>query len=831
MMVMRNLNFRVGLGVLAISATGLGAQAVVKYQRPPQAILDVVTAPRPPRASISPARDTMLLMDAVPNPDIADLAQPMLRIAGIRIDPATNGLHATPRVRNLRLEKIADGTSVPVTVPATVTHMTAPVWSPDGKHFAFTNVTAHGIQLWVGDTATAQVHQVAGVRLNAVTAAPFEWLPNSTGLLCKLVPAGRGEAPKESAVPIGPTVSESDGSAIPAATYEDLLKNPHDEDLFDYYATSQLATVNPATGATTPMGKPGIYAEDSISPDGHHVLVTRIHRPYSYLIPDSQFPRVVEIWSMSGRLERMLREQPMGGTRRRGMIEPGPRGYAWQPMQPATIMYEVALDGGDSNAKADFRDRVMMLPAPFQGDGVEYLRTERRFAGIEWGSSNDLAILRDNDRKLGTRAYFFAPSHPKDSMKLVWNRPPQDRYGDPGTPVAAFGRAAAGRGAGGGGGRGGGASVFLEDGNSIYLQGAGASDTGDHPFLDRFDTQTLKAERLFQSREGSYETVADLLTPNASSFVIAHESQTDPPNYYVTAPHANGLGRALTHYTDPVPQVRRIHKQLIKYKRPSDGVELSTMVYFPPDYQPGTRYPAIVWAYPAEFGSAAAASQVSGSSDRFTVMTGYSELYLALDGYVILDNMTMPILSKDGDARDANDSYVEQLVEDATAGVNEAARLGFIDPNRVGVAGHSYGAFMTANLMAHSNLFKAGNAQSGAYNRTLTPFGFQNEERTFWDDSPLYEKMSPFFYAQNIKAPILLIHGMADDNSGTFPIQSERMYAAIQGLGGTVRFVYLPYEAHGYLAQETIEHVIWEMDTWFNKYVKNAQATSAASSK
>src|SRR6185437_14453308 len=365
-----------------------------------------------------------------------------------------------------------------------------------GRSFVFTNITAHGIQLWTGDVATGAVRQVAGVRINAVMGAPCQYLASSTELICKLVPAGRGAAPREPAVPSGPTVSESQGRAVPAPTYEDLLKNPHDEDLFDYYATAQLARVNLATGAATAIGKPGIFAEDAVSPDGRHLLVARIHRPYSYLVPDSQFPRTFEVWSLAGARERLLEDQPLGGTRRRGLIDPGPRGWSWAPMAAATIQYEVALDGGDANAKVPFHDRVMMLAAPYQGEGAEYLKTEHRFAGISWGSAGDLAMLRDNDRRTGTRTFFFDPKHP-ETMKLVWTVAPQDRYHDPGTPVAAFGKALRGR-VEAGGGRGG-ASIFLEEGPSIYLRGAGASDTGDHPFLDRFNTQTLRAERLFQS--------------------------------------------------------------------------------------------------------------------------------------------------------------------------------------------------------------------------------------------------------------------------------------------------------------------------------------------
>ncbi|HVA62830.1 MAG TPA: prolyl oligopeptidase family serine peptidase [Terriglobales bacterium] len=808
-----------GTALLLAATTGLGGQAVVNYQKPAPAILRVMEAPRPPRISVSPGREYLLLMDAVPNPDIADLAQPMLRIAGLRIDPTTFGRHATPRVKNLRLERIGDGTIVALALPASARHLTAPFWSPGGARFAFTNITRGGIELWIGEAATGRVHRIPGVRLNAVMGAPCTWMPGAAALLCKLVPSGRGPAPAAPEVPTGPTVAESDGHAVPAPTYEDLLKNPHDEDLFDYYATAQLARVNPRTGAVAAIGAPGIFAEAAPSPDGQHLLVSRLHRPYSYLVPDTQFPRAIEVWSRSGARERRLRDVPLQGALRRGRIDPGARGYAWQPMLPATLVYEVALDGGNPATKVPYRDQVRLLAAPFQGEGVDYLKAERRFSGLVWGSAGDLALVTDNDRRLGSRTFVFDPRQAAPTLRLAWQLAPQDRYRDPGTPVAAFGAALGGR-VPTAGGRGSGGGIVLEDGHAIYLRGAGASPAGDHPFLDRFDTTTLKAQRLFQSPENDYDSVAELETPSASRLLIAHESTTDPPNLYERTRADPGLGRALTHYADPAPEVRRIRKQLITYKRPSDGVELSTMVYFPPDYQAGVKYPAIVWAYPAEFASARMAGEVAGSTHRFTIMTGYSELYLALDGYVVLDNMTMPILSKDHNVRDANDTYVQQLVEDATAGVNEAARLGFIDPDRVGVAGHSYGAFMVANLLAHSRLFKAGNAQSGAYNRSLTPFGFQNEERTFWDDPALYEQMSPFDYANQIKAPLLLMHGMADNNPGTFPIQSERMYAAVQGQGGTVRFVYLPEEAHGYLAQQTIEDVVWEMDTWFNKYVK-----------
>ena len=231
----------------------------------------------------------------------------------------------------------------------------------------------------------------------------------------------------------------------------------------------------------------------------------------------------------------------------------------------------------------------------------------------------------------------------------------------------------------------------------------------------------------------------------------------------------------------------------LTYKR-ADGVPLSFELYLLPDYGPGTRLPTLIWAYPREFNDADTAGQVFGSSKRFTEVTGYSQLFHVLNGFAVLDNASMPVV---GDVDTVNDTYIKQIVDDAKAAIDKAAEMGVTDPARVAVVGHSYGAFMTANLLAHCDLFKAGIAESGAHNRTLTPFGFQSERRTIWQAPDVYIKMSPFMYADKIKTPMLLIHGEADDNDGTFPIQSDRMYQAIRGNGGVARLVFLPFEAHG----------------------------------
>jgi len=399
--------------------------------------------------------------------------------------------------------------------------------------------------------------------------------------------------------------------------------------------------------------------------------------------------------------------------------------------------------------------------------------------------------------------------NPSAAVKTIWDRSVQDRYGDPGTPLTR--QLPTGR------------RAILQNGSSIYLQGAGATPQGDRPFLDRFDLTTLKSERIFRCGDSSYESVVALLDDQASKFITRYESPKEPPNYFVRTA-GQSEKKALTNFTDPMPQLRSIRKELVKYKR-ADGVDLSFTLYLPPDYKPGTRLPALIWAYPLEYTDAFTAGQVSGSTNRFTTIGGASHLFLLLAGYAVLDDATMPVI---GDPETMNNTYVEQIVASAKAAIDKADEMGVIDRNRVGVGGHSYGAFMTANLLAHSDLFKAGLARSGAYNRTLTPFGFQSERRTFWEAPEMYFKVSPFMFANKIKEPILLIHGEADNNAGTHPIQSDRFYQALKGNGGNVRYVTLPLEAHGYGARESIEHTIWEMITWMDKYVKQSPPTVSA---
>ena len=802
------------LSLLGLSALALfGAET---YQKPSKTVLDVFNAPTTPVLALSPTHDFALAAQPVVYPPIAELAEPMLRIAGMRINPKTNGLHNTTFASSLKLRKIPEGTEIAVALPPNP-KIGGTRWSSDGKHFSFTNSTAAGIELWIGDT-TGKTHKVEGVRINSVMggggrgggASDVQWMPDNKSLLVEIVKPNRAAAPREP-VPTGPHVQESLGGGAPAPTLEDMLASPHDEDLFVYYATSQLAMVDPDSGKLAPLGKAGIIASARVSPNGKNLLVTTIHKPFSYLHSAGSFPREIEVWDLTGKVLHKVASVPLEDKVPMNGVMTGPRNVMWRPSEPATLVWVEALDGGDLRNNAPFRDHILALKAPFTGEPREVFKTEQRFSGIQMGAKGGFALVSDSERRTRrVRTFEIDMDQPGQAAKLIWSRNNQDRYHDPGTPLGKT--------------MPNGESAILQDGGNIFLTGPGSSPTGDHPFLNRYNLATQKTDTLFHCDDDHYETVVALLDDHAGKFLTRRESPTEPPNYFVRTP--NGAPVAVTGFPDPQPSIRGIHKELVKYKR-ADGVELSFTLYLPANYQQGVRLPTVIWAYPYEYNDADTASQVSGSTKRFTEMRGYSELFFALEGYAVLANTAMPIVGSDPDI--VNDGFVDQVVMDAKAAIDKAVEMGVTDRARVGVGGHSYGAFMTDTLLAHCDYFRAGIAESGAPNRTLTPFGFQSERRTIWQAPEKYLKMSPFMYADKIKAPILFIHGEADDNSGTFPIQSERMYEAVRGNGGITRLVFLPFEAHGYRGKETIEHVLWEKFTWFDKYVKNASAGTTPS--
>ena len=772
------------------------------YKKPPKEVLDILNAPVTPTASVSPTRANILLATGLRYPPLADLSQPMLRLAGRRINPSSNSPHRFQYSVALTLKRVADGSEVKIDVPPGA-KISGIEWSDDGRHFAFLNTTSNRVELWIGDAATGKIHNLKSLAINSVIGNPLTWMPDNKTVLVQLVPTARGRAPAEPVVPDDQSTQESSGRPGPVRTYEDLLKSPYDERLFEYYATSHLALVDVATGHATAVGQPAIFQSVDPSPDGHHILVTRIQKPFSYLFPDNAFPREIEVWYTRGKLVYKVASQPLADQVPIDGVITGPRSIRWRPNQPATLVWAQALDGGDPKKKATHRDSVVSIKAPFSGQPVELFKVEERFTNVSFGEKSGLMMFSDFERdKRWVRTFIFDADQTGTPPKLLWERNQRDRYNDRGTPVTRVVN---------------GQRAILQDGDSIYLEGDGASPEGDRPFLDRFNLKTLKSERIFRSDSRSYEGVVALLTDDGTKFITRRESPTEAPNYYVVSTNGDGP-RALTQFADPTPQLRGIKKQLVTYKR-ADGVQCSFTLYLPPDYKEGTRLPTVVWAYPLEFSDAGTAGQITGSTQKATSIVGPSHLFFLLEGYAVLDNATMPVV---GTPETVNNTYVEQIVMSAKAAIYKATEMGVTDPDRVGVGGHSYGAFMTANLLAHSDLFRAGIARSGAYNRTLTPFGFQSERRTIWEAPELYLKVSPFMFAQKINEPMLMTHGEADDNTGTFPIQSERMYQAMKGNGATVRLVMLPHEAHGYAGRESIEHVLYEMIGWFDKYVKNA---------
>jgi dipeptidyl aminopeptidase/acylaminoacyl peptidase len=812
------------LGFVAAVTAGLSAQSAPSstYLTPPKAIVDILDAPPLPGVTVSPGRDTVALLPRRSMPSIAELSQPVLRLAGIRINPANNGPHRAPAGTGITLRTIATGAERQVQIPAgaRVGHVT---FSPDGKRLYFTNTRDNRVDLYLVDIATGQARLVDAA-VNDLTT-PCDWVDDSSALLCRFVPSPRAPALAEPRVPGGPNVQENHGKPGPVRTYEDMLTSAHDEDLFEYYFTSQLAFVDPATGRRTAVGKPAMVADTSVSPNGQFILIEKVKRPFSRLLPWEDFPEDVELWTRRGENVRTIADVPMGDVVPINGVITGPRAYRWNPLEPATLIWVEALDNGDLKNTVPNRDRVLALEAPFTAAPVELTKTEYRFTGVSWTDGGTI-MLTESDRKTRTTRTWVLNRTWGEPRKL-WDRKQQDRYNAPGTPLRHSG-VAGGRGAGPGGAAGGGGrnSLIVQTGDYIYLAGDGASPKGEFPFLDRLNLKTFASERLFRSDENSYESLVTVLSDDGKKLLTRRETRTEPPNYFVRDLNA-GSTQPVTSFKDPHPQITAAERMLVTYKR-KDGVQLSGTIYLPPGRKPGERVPMFVWAYPREFVDADAASQVVGSPNRFTTLSGASHLLLLTQGYAIFDGPTMPIV---GPGETANDTYIEQLVASAQAAVDKAVDMGIADRNRVGIGGHSYGAFMTANLLAHSDIFAAGIARSGAYNRSLTPFGFQSETRTYWEIPEIYGKMSPFNYADRINEPILLTHGEADDNSGTFPIQSERLYMALKGHGATVRYVTLPYEAHGYAARESNLHVITEMLNWLDKYVKGAKPRNITTSQ
>lgn len=786
------------------------AQENVTYQKPPKEILELVDVQRAPSVSMDSKKQHMLLLYRNAYKSLAELSEDEMKLGGLRINPKTNISSTLTYVNNIRYKRLRDKEPVQVNGLPANPRLAYFTWSPDETKVAFTNTTETGVEAWVLDIATLKLTRITEATLNANIGSPISWLKDSKTMLIKMLPANRAPLINTAlSLPNGPTVTVSDGSKAQNRTYQDLLKNKNDEANFETLVTSELYKVG-LDGMKTLWRDAAMHLGASVSPDGNYVMLSTLNKPFSYLVTYDRFPSTIGIYEIGGKPAAVVAHKPLNEVLPKGFmaVEKGRRSISWRADKPATLYWAEALDGGDPEVKTEYRDEIFEWPAPFTGEAKSLVKTINRYAGIIWGNDN-IALLSDrwwNTRN--SKSYLFNPSDAAQKPEVIFDLNYQDVYSDPGdfdTKRNSYGR-----------------YVLNIEGDNAYLVGSGFTAKGQFPFIDKYNLKTKQKTRLYQSPYIDKKlTLNSLIDPKKGDVLVLLESKNDYPNYYImNVLKKNSKPQQVTFFENPFLKIAGVSKEVIKYKR-ADGLELSGTLYLPAGYdkKKKEKLPMFMWAYPAEFKDKNSASQNTSNPNDFTYPNYGSPVYWVTRGYAVLDDAAFPIVGEG--KTEPNDTFIEQLVADAKAAIDAVDALGYIDRNRVAVGGHSYGAFMTANLLTHSNLFAAGIARSGAYNRTLTPFGFQSEERNYWDVPEVYNTMSPFMHADKMKTPLLLVHGEADNNPGTFTMQSERYFNALKGFGAPARLVLLPKESHGYAAIENILHLLWEQDQWLEKYVKN----------
>lgn len=793
----------------ALAVSLANAQLDINYQNPPKEILDLVDAPLAPTPQFDYKNENIVLLHRNQYKSILELSETELRLAGLRINPLTNIGSRTRYYNNITLMKVGEKGETTVSNLPKNPRLANFTWSPNQSKMAFTQTTKTGVELWILDISTASCKRLTNAKLNANIGRPFAWAPDGKKLLVRFIPEDKKPLiDKATSVPTGPRISVSDGTKAQNRTYQDLLKDKADEFNFEQLVRSTIYTVNLA-GEKELWKETAMYTSFSFSPDGEYILVSSIHKPFSYLVTFGRFPQKSIVYKKNGTKVKVVRNVPLEEVRPKGFMSTTKeiRNIRWRADKPASIYYTKALDEGDASKEVEFRDEVFVLDAPFTADAKGILKTKQRFTGITWGTDN-LAIAKDywwNTRN--SKTYRFNPSDLSQKPEVIFDINVNDRYNNPGSFLTKRNEL--------------GKYTLEINKNKLYLTGTGYSPEGIRPFFDEFDIKTKETKRLWRAAgKETLERISRVMDAKKGVLLTRVETSTQYPNYFIRNTKKRIAPQQITFFNNPFKSIKNIYKELIKYKR-EDGLELSGTLYLPANYnrEKKEKLPMILWAYPREYKDKSTAGQVTSSPHTFTYPYYGSMIYWVTQGYAILDGAAFPIVGE-GD-EEPNDTFRKQLVANGKAAIDAVDELGYIDRNRVAVGGHSYGAFMTANLLSHSNLFAAGIARSGAYNRTLTPFGFQAEERSYWEAPEVYYTMSPFMHADKMKTPLLLIHGEADNNSGTYPLQSERYFNALKGLGAPVRLVMLPKESHGYAARESILHMLWEQNQWLEKYVKN----------
>ena len=785
------------------------AQKSAIYQKPPKEIMDLVDVSRAPSVLMDDDKSQMVLLYRNAYKSIEELSKEEMRLGGLRIDPKTNIGSRVTYINNVKLKKLDKKEAKIVQVKGLPENpkLTNFKWSPDQSKIALTNTTTEGVELWVLDIESASVSKITEAHLNANIGNVIHWFEDGASLLVKMISKNRKPLINtKTAVPTGPTISVNDGKKAQNRTYQDLLKNKNDEHNFEQLAMSEIHKVS-LDGSSKKWLRANLYRELTFSPDGNYVMVVTINKPFSYLVPYGRFPSKTTIYTKEGAEVETVLDVPLIEDLPQGFmaVRPGKRNFSWRNDKPSTLTYVMALDEGDPAIKVEYRDEMFELKAPFKSNGKSILKTINRFYNVQWGS-DQVAIAYDywwNSRN--TKTYLFNPSDASKAPIVIYDRNYQDRYSDPGGFIMERNDM--------------GSMVLTIANNQAFSIGDGYTKDGQFPFVDQLNLKSRKKKRIYQSAYTDKVEDISNYDPKKKKLLVRIESPTEYPNYYFRMIGGKQIDQ-ITHFENPFKSLQNVDKEVISYTR-EDGIELSGTLYLPIGYDKNKKEkaPMIMWAYPTEFKDKSSAGQNTKNPNEFTYPYYGSMVYWVTRGYIVLDDASFPIIG-DGD-EEPNDSFREQLVANAKAAIDAVDELGYVDRERVAVGGHSYGAFMVANLLSHSDLFAAGIARSGAYNRTLTPFGFQSEERNYWEAPEIYNGMSPFMHAEKMNEPLLLVHGEADNNSGTYPMQSERYFNALKGLGATVRLVILPKESHGYRSKESILHLLWEQDQWLEKHVKN----------
>jgi dipeptidyl aminopeptidase/acylaminoacyl peptidase len=782
------------------------AQENINYQKPSAEILKLADYERPPSVLMNSKKDWVVFTYRPTYKTLEDLSQNEMKLGGLRINPVTNISSSMIYSNNLKIRKLHDKNEIQVKNLPSHSKIAYISFSPDEKKLAFTNTTAKGVELWVVDMETASAQKITADNLNANLGMPYLWNNDSQSFLIRTLPQNRAALINaDEDLPTGPIVSTADGKVSQNRTYQDLLKNPQDEKNFETLTASEIYNVN-LTGNLKKLKDQDMYAGLSLSPDGKYLLATIIKKPFSYIVPLSRFPSTTMVYDMNGNTVKTVNDVPLNEIMPKGFssVRTGKREMTWRSDAPATLTYAEALDGGDQSKTAEYRDEIFTWEAPFTAAPKSFFKTKQRYKDVVWTNDHYAIVSEGWYDTRNTKSYLLDLNN--GESKVFDDRNYQDVYSDPGhfnTTKNQYGK-----------------SVVDMKGGKAYLIGDGFTKDGQHPFIDEMDIKSLKKKRLYTSDlKNAKEGIVDILNPSRGEILTTQQSPSQYPNYFKKNIKSN-KAEAVTNFANPFESIKDVYKEVITYKR-NDGVTLTGTLYLPANYDRKAKkekLPLLIWAYPREYKDKDTAGQSTQNDNDFTFPTYGSFVYWTAKGYAVLDNAAFPIVGEG--KTEPNDTFIPQLVANAAAAIDAVDHLGYIDRKKVAVGGHSYGAFMTANLLTHSNLFACGIARSGAYNRTLTPFGFQSEQRNYWDVPEIYNTMSPFMHADKMKTPLLLIHGDADNNPGTFTLQTERYFQALKNLGAPVKMVLLPKEAHSYQAKENILHVLWEQDQFLEKCLK-----------